>query len=349
MIGPTSSRASNEESDPALSRSRDGETHSTFSVTATDTALIMASTRVISIDYSDSAVPRVSSLRKGPDQETAAPSQRTSDRAAATALLDPTALSNGDGVLVGSHALSTGQAITLGDGASRTTLSLQTQASGETLLASGTSDLISLDATGVSVSAPISSLYHLPDGGYRIGSATMAPGSIVTATEEGDTVTYSMFTRGSTTLFAMGTTSTIAMAVESSAASSADGADLAFTQASDGNFVLDGTTLAPGRPITVGSGPDRTTLAITTFQSVPAIVIDGSLTERLTHPRVSSSSTPALPKIAHAPSSATFAPSRVLAEPSTSLTSAVSAATRTAKKRYLGWLPFVALAVVVAS
>lgn len=117
---------------------------------------------------------------------------------------------------------------------------------------------------------------------------------------------YHMYTQGSLTLLALGTTRTLnlftmpASAASSGQISSSD-AGLAFTQASNGNFVLRGTTLLPGDPVTIGTGTERTTLAITSIQSVPAIVIDGTATQKLTHPPIPSTSATSLPPITEVP------------------------------------------------
>lgn len=262
---------------------------------------------------------------------------------APTELLDPTPLSNGDGVVVGDQTLSTGQAITFGDGKSKTTLSLQTQASGETLLAFGTSDLLVIDPTGVLVPGPISDLHQLPSGGYAIGASTLSPGDVLTATEAEDRVTYSMVTRGSTTLFALGTTRTLGMLPLSTQATQASGTELAFSQASNGNFVLNGTTLVPGKPVTIGSGSARTTLAVTSVQSMPVLVIDGLTTERLAHLPISTSS--ALPKITHAPTSApspSSSPAAVASEP-------VSTRAESTGSMARAWLSLVALAALLVA
>lgn len=306
-------------------------------MTATATARIIASTTVGSIDYPDSVDTSLSSH-----------SSSTNSQEAPTALLDPRPLSNGDGVILGGHTLHTGEAITLGRGSLWTTLSLQTQASGETLLAFGTSDLTVIDGTGTLIPAPIPSLWHMPNGGYRIGTKTLVPGSAMVATADGSLVTYSMLTRGSTTLLAMGKTRTIVMLARSSTTANAFAEDWGLTRAPDGNFELDGTALTPGKPITFGTGTERTRLAITSIQEIPAIVIDGSLTMPLAQASRLANST--LPFVTHA--------STPPATPSTSMppiqaTSASvtsdSVAVATARMGYVAFLLAAALLVLLAS
>lgn len=94
-----------------------------------------------------------------------------------------------------------------------------------------------------------------------------------------------MLTTDTKTYIAVGTSTTILLAdADPKDKTSTDRlAGLEFTRASDGNFVLHGTTLVPGQAITVGSGSLTTTLKITTVQHTPAVVVDGTLTRKLGH------------------------------------------------------------------
>lgn len=210
------------------------------------TSHVIASTRVVSIgDPDDVETGMPSPATDGAATDTRPHADSTTQPAESHRLqvpdsvLTPKPLQGGNGVVVDGEMLQTGQAITLGTGRTKTTLSLQTQAAGKTWLAYGTSVAIAID--------PI-----LPSS---------SPARDLGSDEDG----------------------------------------LAFTQASDGNFVLHGTTLLPGESITIGSGRSQTTLAVTTLQSGPAIVIDGRTTQQLAHPFTSTSRV-SLPAVTQQPS-----------------------------------------------
>jgi hypothetical protein len=118
---------------------------------------------------------------------------------------------------------------------------------------------------------------------------TFRLGTPLTLTDHNELGTYQMLTSGSQTYIAFGTSTTIAVTdLDRKDKSSAKSlAALEFTQAPNGNFVLNGTTLSSDRPVTVGSGASRTTLQITTLQHTPAIIIDGTLTRKLGHDEAS--------------------------------------------------------------
>lgn len=119
-----------------------------------------------------------------------------------------------------------------------------------------------------------------------------------------------MVTTGTQTYIAVGTSTTIRLAdADAKDETTSDRlAGLEFTRASDGNFVLHGTTLVPGRAITVGSGSSTTTLRITTVQNTPAVIVDGTLTRKLGHDEPSKIGVPSasLPAVTTPPSPPTI-------------------------------------------
>lgn len=226
-------------------------------------------------------------------------------------ILTPAPLPNGDGVVLSSQTLEPGEVLTIGTGRTKTTLSLHTEADSETWLVYGTSAMVAVHPPESKTPQLVSrisgyGIYHLGGVEYQIGTHTLGPGSTATVGRGDDRMTYHMYTQGSRILLALGTTRTLNLfTVPASGASldetSSSDAGLAFTQASDGNFVLHGTTLLPGESVTIGTGRERTTLAITSLQSVPAIVIDGTATQKLTHPPIPSTSGTSLPAITEIP------------------------------------------------
>ena len=308
---------------PSSADSLEGEIDSTSTLVIT--SHFIATTRIVSIDEPNDGEP----TNSGQD-----PAQTTDDLEVPDSVLTPSPLPDGDGFLVNSQTLRTGDAITLGSGSSETTLSLETRASSETWLAYGTSVAIAIDPPIESsppqlvTTVPGPDVYHVGGGTFHIGTHTLARDSTATIGRGGRRRTYSMFTYRSETLLAVGTSRTLELYDASTRKTTAD--DLAFTQASDGNFVLDGTTLFPGRPITIGSGADRTKLAITSFQSMPAIVIDGSVTQQLAPDPISTNS--ALPPVTSVSAPAT-SESRVASSGSdTASTSSESAGSKGATR-----------------
>lgn len=123
---------------------------------------------------------------------------------------------------------------------------------------------------------------------------TFLPGMDLTLTRKGSPITFQMFTTGTQTYIAIGTSTTVALADGDRNGDSTVElpAPLEFTRASNGDFVLNGTTLTSGRPVTLGSGASKTTLEITTMQRTPAVIIDGTLTRKLGHHEASSFGVP---------------------------------------------------------
>jgi hypothetical protein len=119
---------------------------------------------------------------------------------------------------------------------------------------------------------------------YVVNGQTFAPNSPITLPGKEGPVTYHMLTSNSRTYVAIGTSSPVLLAgAKEKTTSTDDGLDLKFTRAPNGNFVLHGTTLVPGEPVTIGHGLSKTTLGVTTVNSTPAIVLGGSITELLGH------------------------------------------------------------------
>lgn len=142
---------------------------------------------------------------------------------------------------------------------------------------------------------------------YVINGQTLAPGSPITLPGDDGPVTFRMLTLHSRTYIAVGTTKTVPLDGTTSTANA-----LAFTRASNGDFVLHGTTLASGQPITIGRGTDRTTLRLTSVRGTPAIVVNNATTELLGHNAVSSSMG-ALPSITSLPATTNVSSDTILA------------------------------------
>ncbi len=199
----------------------------------------------------------------------------------------PYPLSSG-GVVVGHHTVRVGEEQTFGSGASATLISV---------LKHGESTFVVYDhnSTAPAGSARKGGSSHFTSAAddivsmnsrsqYVVDGQTLAPSSPITLTGNAGPVTFRMLTSSSRTFVAIGSTTTIPLFEASSSA-----VPLAFTKASDGNFVLHGTTLASGKPVTVGEGIDRTTLRMTTVSGAPAVVVDGTTTKLLGHAPVASS------------------------------------------------------------
>jgi hypothetical protein len=135
-------------------------------------------------------------------------------------------------------------------------------------------------------------------GQYVVNGQTFAPSQAITLSYDDNPVTFRMIVTDSSTWIAVGDTKTVPLVEHSSSK-----VPFAFTRASNGNFVLDGTTLKPSQPITVGATGHKTTLQYIMRSGVPAIILDGSTTELLTRPNVTLSShirSAGLPVITHA-------------------------------------------------
>ena len=126
---------------------------------------------------------------------------------------------------------------------------------------------------------------------FIVDGKTLAPSLPITLQGKDGPVTFRMLTLSSSTYIAIDSSQPVPLAGDPETRTSSHVmVALAFTQASDGNFVLNGTTLASGQPITLGTGDMRTTLRMTTVSSTPAVVLDGTTTELLGY-----QSSPSLP------------------------------------------------------
>lgn len=257
-----------------------------------------------------------------------APSAETAPLGPPSSYLRPQPLVSEDGVSVLGETLTLNDVLTVGNGPTKTTLSLEVQ-NGNTVLLYGTSaaalvlDLYPEHFEG-------HTLYHLSGGEYVVGSQTLVPGTAITVGGGDEKVTYSMGTSGGDTWLAAGTSTRRVFHPAPTTSSSVDFDDLAFTQASNGDFVLHGTTLEPGEPITIGSGQDRTTLAITSLQSLPAIVIDGTMTAQLSHAPVRANSSISLSWSSMTAAAST--PTQVASIPATTASESGNSAALTKKK-----------------
>ena len=198
----------------------------------------------------------------------------TASRKTATHLTDTEAVVNG-------ATLSLGETMTLGSGSSGTTISL-IEHRGSTFVAYGSTSTTPIRQ--IQGAEPIRHASSLTQStisqDYRdswiVNGETFAPGSVITLGGERDPKTFSMLTSIGHTFIAIGTSTTIPFGTKSSANPPLD-----FTRASNGNFVLSGTTLKPGKPITIGSAGAETTLKVTLLNSTPAILLDGTATDLL--------------------------------------------------------------------
>ena len=177
---------------------------------------------------------------------------------------------------------------------------------------------------------------------------TFGAGTRLTLNVQRGPVTFQMLTTGSQTYIAIGTSTTIAVTgVDQKDKSSIRSlAALEFTRAPDGDFVLDGTTLTSGRPVTVGSGTSKTTLQITTVQHTPAVIIDGTLTRKLGHDEASSFGVPSasLPAVTTPP----LPPMATQSVPDQTSSTATSGGVRFQVVHKLHALPLLAVAMLFA-
>ena len=195
---------------------------------------------------------------------------------------------------------------TIGSGDTATTVSLLEQSGSTFVVYDGTSIERVRDSERTqqqSASQGGLELSTNSGGQYVVNGQTFAPSSPITLSKEGGPVTYRMFISDSMTYVAIGTSTTVALAEgKPTHATSNVYTEFEFTRASNGDFVLHGTSLSPGEPITVGIGASKTTLRIITISSTPAIVIDGSHTRFLGHNTVNSMSKFSAPPATAAPS-----------------------------------------------
>ena len=192
------------------------------------------------------------------------------------------------GVLVDGVTLRPGRIETIGSVGPPTPVSMLEDGGSTFLVYGQTSTELVKGSEAVDHPTPTVSLNSKSQ--FVVNGQTLAPGTPITLDGEDGPVTFRMLTTSSHTFIAIGTSETVPLGGTTSIQSDAA---LAFTQASDGNFVLHGTTLASGKPVTIGTGSFQTTLRMTTVNSTPAIILDGSLTELLGHatqPETSSSS-----------------------------------------------------------
>ena len=222
---------------------------------------------------------------------------------------EPRGGSASNGLVVHGTSLKLGQVETIGSGHSSHEISLLEQHGSTFIVYDQTSTslvhaALHIHRTGASGNVDQLKISTDSNGQYVVDGQTFAPSIPITLTRKDGPVTYRMLTTGTRTYIAVGTSTTVPLgAPHSEGLSTGDVAALEFTRASNGDFVLHGTTLVSGLPITIGIGVSRTTLRITTIHHTPAVVVDGTLTERLVHDEKSSTSasSTALPRITSAP------------------------------------------------
>lgn len=221
-------------------------------------------------------------------------------------------------VVVQGETFTLGAVRTVGSGASVTTISLLQQ-SGSTYALYGHTATILITSPAVktrTATAPRSRSSIVPQptisrnsrSQFVVDGQTLAPGLPITLHEEGSPETFRMLTSSSHTYVAIGTSTTIMLADNPATVASDESiATLHFLQALDGNFVLHGTTLVSGYPVTIGSGSAKTTLRLTTISSKPAVVLDETVTEQLGRvtpsSHITSSPDLSLPSITRGPTS----------------------------------------------
>ena len=184
-------------------------------------------------------------------------------------------------MVLGSVTLILGETMTLGSGRSATTVSLVEHGGSPTVAPDATHTTLFHPTQGTETVRLASSLAQPTisrdyRGDWIVNGETFAPGSVITLKEEGHVATFSMLTSVGRTFVAVDTSTTVPLGAKSSTTP-----PLALTRASNGNFVLSGTTLEPGKPVTIGQAGAETTLEVTSVNSTPAIVLDGTATDLL--------------------------------------------------------------------
>ncbi|KAK5172279.1 uncharacterized protein LTR77_003917 [Saxophila tyrrhenica] len=213
----------------------------------------------------------------------------------------PHAITSDGGVIIGKHTLQPGEEKTIGNGAATAIVSVY-ESAGSTFVVYNHTSTTTLEEASLesrtNIAPTTSDLVSLNSKTqYVVSGQTLAPSSPITLEDNDGPVTFRMLTASSSTFIAIGTTTTVPLIPTTS-----DADPLAFTKASDGNFVLHGTTLADGKPITVGDRGDRTTLRMISVSGRPGVGVDGTTTRMLEHGHVSSnvaSSSDSLPEITY--------------------------------------------------
>lgn len=251
-------------------------------------------------------------------------------------ILYPHALSSEGGVVGWDHTVRPGHELTLGNGAHTTVVSVRKDKGTTVVVYDGTTTLAMSDASTAHSKDVTSNTHGLVSlnsrSQYVVDGQTLTPSSPITLTGNEGPVTFRMLMSSSSTFIAIGSTTTIPLIDDTSSAM-----PLAFTKASNGEFVLHGTTLASGKPITIGRGSDQTTLRMTTMGGIPAVVVDGATTKLLGHSSMAgsagSSFTGSLPPII------TNASTPLLGLTSTSVQSVTISTRRSSASRNVSWLP----------
>ncbi|TKA70140.1 hypothetical protein B0A49_07720 [Cryomyces minteri] len=188
--------------------------------------------------------------------------------------------------VVASPVVAVGGYVTLGTGSLATVVPLTTNSIGQNAIVVGGTTSVLSPATNLGPALPIFTVNsHTFIGGssseYVVGSQTLRLGGSVTI---GSTVVaLTTNSAGQSIVIAGGTTSTLSPAALSvPQALTIDGQTLSAISASA--YVLSGQTLAPGHPITLGSGSSQTVISLATDSAGNSVVVMGSSTSALRFP-----------------------------------------------------------------
>jgi hypothetical protein len=195
------------------------------------------------------------------------------------------------GFVISGQTLSVGGTVTLGSGTSATTLALQTDVAGHTIVVlNGVSSTISAATAGVApiiVGGQTITAASLPgdDGGFVVAGQTLTVGGSVTLGSGPSATTIALQTdyEGHTFIVSNGVSSQIAAPTTGLAPLTIDGQTISATTLSSGNvgFIIDGQTLAVGGAIEVGSGSSLTTLALVTDSSGHTLIVSNGHTSEI--------------------------------------------------------------------
>jgi len=196
--------------------------------------------------------------------------------------------STNQGFVVGGQTLAVGGTITLDSGPSATTLALQTDAAGNSILVSnGHSSIIPAAAAGVTslvVNGQTITPGPVPTNslGFVVAGQTLTLGGVITLGSGPSATTLALQTdfEGHTFIVSNGVSSKIAAPTSRIDPLTIDGKTISATSLPSGGtgFVIAGQTLTPGGVITLSSGPSATILSLTTDATGNTVLVSNGHT-----------------------------------------------------------------------
>jgi hypothetical protein len=199
-----------------------------------------------------------------------------------------------EGFVVSGQTLSVGGTITIGSGTSATTLALQTDAAGHTVIVSnGQSSTIPAPAVGVAplvIGGQTITAASLPASaaGFVVAGQTLTVGGSVTLGSGLSATTLALLedAAGTTYIVSNGVSSQIAAPTPGLGPVTIGGQIISATPLPSGGagFVVAGQTLSSGGTVVIGSGNSATTLALTTDGSGRTILVSNGHTSQIAAP-----------------------------------------------------------------